>query len=312
MGSDVSILYVPSLFTAELFVASQGMISLDRVIPLGGATDTAGVFSRDPHKWVKFSKAWYDPALHQDSSLTGLSPLSVPDTSAFPKTILYPTDYLPLNNSAAEVVLQAFIANLSSIFNMTLKNFNFTQTILDANETGALNFTQANSATSVINSYSQWSVIGRPLVTAWRSLFSGRFPPIDPARRPGWRKLEQNDTGFRAADYANALPVKKAAVDWYEANLQYSTPESCSESLMLYDIGPGGKPSFREQPLNDSPAASYLAVLPKGALITGANICPIFGCADFTVPIGQVPYFSNVTYRKEMVPVTINIVVKRG
>lgn len=46
--------------------------------------------------------------------------------------------------------------------------------------------------------------------------------------------------------------------------------------------------------------------------MTGAGICPIYGCADFTVPIGQVPYFSNVTFHEEMVPVTINMVVKRG
>jgi hypothetical protein len=31
---------------------------LDRVIPLGAATDTTGVFSRDPYNWAKFSKAW--------------------------------------------------------------------------------------------------------------------------------------------------------------------------------------------------------------------------------------------------------------
>lgn len=81
---------------------------------------------------------------------------------------------------------------------------------------------------------------------------------------------------------------------------------------MLYDIGTGGLPSFRERELNESPEASYLAVLPKGTSITGANICPIFGCADFTIPIGQVPYRSNVTFHEEMVPVTINMVVKRG
>jgi hypothetical protein len=41
-------------------------------------------------------------------------------------------------------------------------------------------------------------------------------------------------------------------------------------------------------------------------------VCPIYGCADFTVPIGMVPYSSNVTFHEEMVPVTINMVVKRG
>ncbi len=115
-----------------------------------------------------------------------------------------------------------------------------------------------------------------------------------------------------AVTYQTALQEKNVAVEWYEQNLQFSTAESCSESVMLYDIGPGGLPSFREQILNESPAASYLAIRPKTAKITGANICPIYGCADFTIPIGQVPYFSNVTYHEEMVPVTINMVVKRG
>lgn len=64
--------------------------------------------------------------------------------------------------------------------------------------------------------------------------------------------------------------------------------------------------------MNESPDASYLGVLPKGAAISVANICPIFGCADFTIPIGQVPYFSNITFREEMMPVTINMAVKRG
>lgn len=67
---------------------SQGIMDLSGVMPLGPACDTAGFFSRDPYKWVKFAKAWYAPNLHQDVSVTGLSPLHVPDTEAWPKTIL--------------------------------------------------------------------------------------------------------------------------------------------------------------------------------------------------------------------------------
>ncbi|KAF2740947.1 amidase family protein [Polyplosphaeria fusca] len=289
---------------------SQGAISLDHVLPLGAATDTAGVFSRDPYKWVKFSKAWYTPSLHQTSTTTGLSPLSFPDTKDFPKTILYPVEYLPLNNSAAEPILQDFIANMSRIFNMTIKEFNFTATVQNWTDPVASDLLTLIGATGVINSWTAWTVIAKPLLTAWAALFGGRFPPIDPARRAGW--ISFNESMYNADTYAEALVTKNRGVEWYEDKLQYSTPESCSESVMLYDIGTGGLPSFREQILNESPDASYLAVLPETAKITGANICPIFGCADFTVPIGQVPYQSNVTFHEEMVPVTINMVVKRG
>lgn len=290
---------------------SQGMISLERVLPLGGATDTAGVFSRDPYKWIHFSKHWYTPSLHQSSNLTGLSPLVVPDTNAFPKTILYPTDYLPLNNSAAEPILDAFIGNMSSLFGMSVKRFNFSATVASASNPAVSNLTALTSGPlGVINSRTQWVQVAKPLITQWGEMFDGRFPPIDPARREDWHEYNETENSLEA--YNEALQQKNAAVEWYEQKIQFSTPESCSESVMLYDIGTGGLPSYREEDLNNNPNASFLAVRPKGATITGASICPLYGCADFTIPIGQVPYWSEVTYHYEMVPVTINMVVKRG
>ena len=211
---------------------SQGMISLERVMPLGGATDTAGVFARDPKQWVKFAKAWYEPSLHQSTKLTGLSPLVVPDTDAFPKTILYPTDYLPLNNSAAEVILQRFIGNMSSLFGMTVKEFNFTATVQNGSDPTINNLTTlSNGPLGVINSYTQWEEVAKPLITTWGELFDGRFPPVDSARRPGWRRYNESSNTLQA--YNDALVTKNRAVEWYETNLQYTTPESCSESVML-------------------------------------------------------------------------------
>lgn len=287
---------------------SQGIITLERVIPLGGATDTAGVFSRDPLQWAKFAKAWYSPNLHQGPSITGLSPLSIPDTEAFPKSILYPTDYLPLNNSAAQPILEAFIANLTDIFGMQVKKFNFSETVYGSGDP-AVDLESTQDAIGVIDSVTQYEVIGKPLTTQWAELFDGRYPPVDPAHRD-WHTF--NTTLYNEETYAAALKVKNAAVDWYETNLQYSTADSCSESVMLYDIGTGGYPSYRELDLNGYPNTSFLAVKPKGAATTGAAICPLFACADYTIPIGQTTYYSNVTYHEEVVPVTINMVVKRG
>ncbi|KAK8217538.1 hypothetical protein M8818_001296 [Zalaria obscura] len=272
---------------------------------------TAGVFSRNPYKWIKFSKAWYTPSLHQGVTTTGLSPLVVPDTNAFPKRILYPTDYLPLANPAAEAILQAFISNLTSLFNMTVTEFNFTATVQNGTDSRVNNLTElANGPIGIIDSYTQWEVVAKPLITRWAELYDGRFPPIDSARRDGWHTY--NESYYTAAAYQSALEQKNLAVEWYETNIQFSTAESCSESIFLYDIGTGGLPSYREEDLNAYPNTTLLAVKPEGAAITGANICPIYGCADYTIPIGQVRYWSNVTFHEEWVPVTINMVVKRG
>lgn len=265
---------------------------------------------------MKLSKIWtllmftrYSPELHQTPSITGLSALSIPDTDAFPKTILYPTDYLPLNNSAAQPILESFIANLTNVFDMTVKKFNFSETVLTSGDPIAANVPLLNQAIGIINSWTQYEVVGQPLVSRWAELFDGRYPPVDPAHRD-WNTF--NTTLNNADSYAEALRTKNAAVEWYEKNVQYSTPESCSESVMLYDIGTGGYPSYRELDLNGYPNTSFLAVKPPGAATTGAAICPLFACADYTIPIGQTTYWSNVTFHEEVVPVTINMVVKRG
>lgn len=99
---------------------------------------------------------------------------------------------------------------------------------------------------------------------------------------------------------------------WWENNILTGDPRTCSDSLFIYDIGTGGYPSYREDALNSRPNASRLFTTPDHTIVHGALLCPIFGCADFTIPIGQVPYISAVSKKMEMVPVSINMVIRRG
>ncbi|KAI5926047.1 amidase family protein [Camillea tinctor] len=289
---------------------SQGLMTLKNVLPLGAATDTAGVFSRTVQDWVHFAKNWYVPELVEDASITGLSPLEAPDSYAFPKRILYLTDYLPLANPAAEVILQNFIRNMSEAFDMNVENLNLTALVGNTTD-DVPKYDALNNATGILNTMTQYEEVAKPLISAWSARYEGRFPPIDPARRNGWARY--NESFYTADLYASALATKRAAVDWFESAVLVQTPESCSESVMLWDIGTGGLPSYRERELNAWPeTTAFLAVTPPGAGISGASLCPVYGCVDVTVPIGQVPYASNVTFREEMVPVTVNIIARRG
>jgi Asp-tRNA(Asn)/Glu-tRNA(Gln) amidotransferase A subunit family amidase len=285
---------------------SQGMITLDQVLPLGDATDTAGVFSRNVHDWVHFAKNWYAPELHQSTNITGLTPLDTPDTTLFPKRVQYLTDYLPLANPAAEAILQTFLGQLTSVFNMTMEKVAFSSIVNGTNPT----IKQLNSAIGVIDTVSQYQVIGKPLMDAWAALYDGRYPPVDAAHR-SWNTL--NTTLYSQATYDAALATKRKGVDWFEKEVLFSTAESCSESVMVWDIGTGGLPSFREEDLvTNNTAAAFLATVPARAVVSGASICPIFGCTDMTIPIGQVPYYSNVTFHTEYMPVTVSVIAKRG
>jgi Asp-tRNA(Asn)/Glu-tRNA(Gln) amidotransferase A subunit family amidase len=255
---------------------SQGMISLEGAVSLNWAQDTAGVFSRDPVAWSRFAKAWYTPELHQNVAVTGLSPLNVPDTMKFPTRILYPDDYFPMQNPAAQGIADAFIAKMSTLFGMTVQRFNFTATV--SNATIYPNIDPWDGlfyASSMTTTWAQYVDVSGPLMSKYKTRYGGRFPPVESVWRTTWSQL--NLSALSQSAYDQALKDKARAVDWFESIVLYETLESCSESLMLCDIGTGGLPSFREKGLNDGPNATYLNVVPDGLVVSCATICPLFG-----------------------------------
>jgi hypothetical protein len=324
---------------------SQGMISLENVQPLGAAQDTAGFFSRTPHAFAYFARHWYTPDLFQNTSITGLERLTVPERDVpLPRTVYYTPEYLPVRNPAADALVQDFYKNLTSLLGMTQKTLNLTSILLQKEAQGqgdttsgdytaspspqidlpgTINISTWNNATSLLNTYTQWNEVARPLIDAWGSLYDGRFPPIDPARRPGW--VARTSDNVTQAEYEAALATKRTFSEWFNTEFlgqgfestdepETTTAEECGESaLWIYDIGTGGLPSYRERELIAGNAfATYLNYTPPETLTSGVNFCSTAGCADFTVPIGQVPYFSNVTRVVEMVPVTLSLVMRRG
>jgi hypothetical protein len=200
---------------------------------------------------------------------------------------------------------------MTALFNMRVTHINLTATIQNASDPTVADLAARNNdVLNTIDYHPQWEEVAQPLINTWSQLFDGAFPPIDPAYREPWATF--NETGTTMAQYDEAVRLKRRSVDWYEQHIQFSTPGTCSESILVYDIGTGGLPSYREQDLNNSPDASFLATIPEGTVMAGAGICPLYGCADFTVPIGQVEYWSPVTKRREWMPVTVSLVIKRG
>ncbi|KAL5583890.1 hypothetical protein FOVSG1_015241 [Fusarium oxysporum f. sp. vasinfectum] len=277
---------------------SQGMIAMDNIVTNAFNTDTAGVFSRDPVSWAKFAKAWYDPSLHQSTWVNGLPALSVPDAQTFPKRLLYPVDHFPMQNPDAETILQKFLDGVTDAVGITVDKINLTQTIentLDRPLQDMLN------DLTVLWTHDLITETAEPLIAS----YSPGFPAIDEPYRSFFRNAVVDDSSYKSA---MTNRTRDAAL-WHKQVL-FSTNSSCSESLLLYDIGTGGLPSFRQKDLNDSPGASY-PVDPRGPKAV-STVASYFGDVDITIPIGQVTYQSNVTFQEEAMPVTLNIVARRG
>ncbi|CAJ0551573.1 Ff.00g115030.m01.CDS01 [Fusarium sp. VM40] len=277
---------------------SQGMIVMDNIVTNAFNTDTAGVFARDPTSWAKFAKAWYDPSLHQDTSINGLPALSVPDVQTFPNRLLYPIDHLPMQNPAAEAILQKFLDDVADTVGVTVDKINLTQTI---EETLNRPLQGMLDDLTVLWTHDLILETAEPLISS----FSPDFPAIDEPYRSFFRNAAADSDAYKSA---MANRTRDAGL-WHEKVL-FSTNSSCSESILLYDIGTGGLPSFREKDLNDSPGAAS-PVDPRGSKAV-STISSYFGDVDITVPIGQVTYQSNVTFQAEVMPVTVNMVAKRG
>ncbi|KAI9036531.1 amidase family protein [Aspergillus affinis] len=291
---------------------SQGMMALDGIVAQNWAQDTAGVFARDPRLWIRFAKAWYTPDLQQDSNITGLSPLIVPDNRAFPTQILYPKEYFPLANPAAQAVVDRFVAQMSRHLNLTTRRINFTQTVADGLIfEGGNNWDRIFNSSSVLTLWSQHVAVTAPLLTAWAQLENGRFPPVDAQWRREWTQLFDPKT-INPTTYDQALRDKARSVEWFERNVLQQTATSCSQSVMLCHAANGGLPSFREQELNTGPNATLLGVAPDPTAMPCDLVCALFGCADYTIPLGAVPYYSPVTQVTEQLPVSLNLAVRRG
>ncbi|EXL91261.1 hypothetical protein FOIG_15541 [Fusarium odoratissimum NRRL 54006] len=266
---------------------------MDNIITNACSTDTAGVFARDPVAWAKFAKAWYDPSLHQDTSINGLPSLSVPDAQTFPNRLLYPVDHLPMQNPAAEAILQKFLDDVTDAVGITVDKINLTQTIektVDRPLQGMLD------DLTVLWTHNLITERAEPLTSN---------PSINELYRSFFRNAFTDDSSYKSAMENR---TRDAAL-WHKQVL-FSTNSSCSEFILLYDIGTSGLPSFREEGLNDSSGAAS-PVDPRGPESV-STVSSYFGDVDITVPIGQITYQSNLTFQEEVMPVTVNMVAKRG
>jgi len=53
-------------------------------------------------------------------------------------------------------------------------------------------------------------------------------------------------------------------------------------------------------------------LIKTGSTVSGSFFCPVAGCVDYTIPIGQSPFYSIISGKEEMKPVTLSFVAHKG
>ncbi|GLB34241.1 putative amidase [Lyophyllum shimeji] len=282
---------------------SQGSLDLAGVVPLSEEMDTAGFFARDPRLFTEIGSRWYEA-----------SPVRIKrPTIRFPRKLLYPTEHFPVSNPDAQALYDAFAAALQTHLKITTVPLNLTHALLPHLPNAS--FPAFLRASNTLAEYRSWHSVGKPLVERHKALFNGTLPSFDPRPKQMFARAQ---TELTDADFASAVAVRRAFLDSVNRDLIKADTKSCSDSLLMYDAGTGGRPSYRIEDFNslDGAAQALLSAPPAGEEPQFKDfftfVGSMAGLPEVTVPLGQVPYFSQVSRRWEVLPVAVQVVAHRG
>jgi len=92
--------------------------------------------------------------------------------------------------------------------------------------------------------------------------------------------------------------------------------KTCIDSFFMCGAAPGGRPSFRREDLNGFEGATELILMlsPEGSRTDQLlhYVASMAGLPEVIIPLGQVQYTSSITGQWEWMPMTVQIVMKRG
>ncbi|KAF8076849.1 amidase signature domain-containing protein [Lyophyllum atratum] len=281
---------------------SHGSLDLSGVVPLSEEMDTAGFFARDPRLFAEIGRHWYE-----DSPVRIKRP-----TIRFPTKLLYPTDHFPVKNPAAQALYDAFAASLKTHLRITKVPLNFTHALLPHLPNG--DFAAFQRASNTLAEYRSWVSVGQPLIKAHQALFNGTTPAFDPRPQQMFARAQT----LTESEFEAAVRVRRAFRDSINAELIGPDLKSCSDSLLMYDAGTGGAPSYRIEDFNSLPGSARALLTspvegevpkPKDYLTYVASMA---GLPEVTVPLGQVGYWSEVSRGWEVVPASVQLVAHVG
>ncbi|KAH0827196.1 hypothetical protein AYO21_07672 [Fonsecaea monophora] len=270
---------------------SWGAIDLTAVIPSATSMDSLGVLARSPAILTQVLSAW---------ETVEDGPLERGDFT-LPKKIFFPSEFFPVNNSAAQTVIDNWLANMTEALDMEIEEQNVTtlfRETINQNDTLATYTADFGSLTR----YDNWNLFGEKFVADYEERFNNRTPAADnqvliawrQARTyPEYRKQWNEDRMATFGDFVNTKVIP------------YSN-ETCTEGFWVYHISDtgGGVPEYRDVLNYDY----FPPFLPMRA----ASIAPYAKLVDVTVPIGKITYDSLISLREEELIITLNFVAHRG
>ncbi|GME53980.1 putative glutamyl-tRNA subunit a protein [Neofusicoccum parvum] len=269
---------------------STGAVSMDGVLPLSPHLDTAGVFTRSPALWSHVTRHWY----HGGSA-------AATNFSAYPRSIYVSTNSTSTAAPEALALLDAFVWQLERLFGTTHTATNISQhwAATSQNTTSPLP-TLLNQTYAILTATDQRALLATPFLAAHAALHANTTPYINPDARTRWAWAA---AAVPPATHAAALRDAAAFRRWWRGALGRPDAAACSEGVYVH-MTAAGAPAYRD---------AYVAprVAPPVGFADWA-VAGFAGAPEVVLPVGEVGYLSEVTGRREWLPVAVNLMVARG
>lgn len=237
--------------------------------------------------------------------------ISNKSVTRFPSKLLYPIDHFPVKNDKAQEMIEHFIASLQRHFSITPVRVNFTEILTPFFPNGSFPAFQLSS--NKLAEYRSWVDVGKPTTDKFISQYSA-LPTFDPVPNPMFSRAQH----ITDADFASAVALKRAFGDAVASHIFKEDPDSCSESIFIYEAATGARPSYRVEEFNHLFGASPF-VITAAAQGEVAKLADFFNflasmgdLPEITIPIGEARYFSHLSRKWEPIPVTIELVARKG
>ncbi|KAH7303477.1 amidase signature domain-containing protein [Stachybotrys elegans] len=262
------------------FRPSHNLVNLTGMIETYLRFDTPCVFSRDFEHLNTVAKAWLQ---------TGCAASPLSDRRY---EIIYPLDYLPVENQSQMKLIDEFVADMSTHLGATVTKLSIKETWKRNPPPGASNDAEEYLKNVITRTfYYGFYHSTDKFRMDYAESHRGSLPYVIPFVRQRWDK----GAAVTPEEHQEATYRLEVYKDWL-LNILFQTRDA--ETLLVLPVA-NAAPNYRDARTGSPTEQSALDQL---------FLQPILGSPDIVIPIGDVPYDSRISNKVEYLPVVVNIV----
>ncbi|PPR04644.1 hypothetical protein CVT24_011862 [Panaeolus cyanescens] len=305
IGSDTrgSVRKPAALVGAYGIRPSWGASEMKGVVPLSEEMDSLGFFVRNVQAMEFIGRLWY-----LDSPVHNLGPIT-----RFPRKLYIPSGHFPLKNPAAQGLVDGFLESLERKLGMSPIDIDMSTALAPLFPNHS--FAEFQRSSNKLAEYRSWNSVGQPTIEKHLEQFhkAPRFDPVPEKMFARGREISRDE-------FEEAVKLKRSFAKALDTDLFKEDPSSCSDAVFVYDAATGGMPSYRTEEFNDlEGAVPFLLTAPPSGVDYEPKIEDFFNflasmgeLPEITVPIGQAEYLSPISKQREMIPVALQLVARKG